>query len=281
MPSRWQIRLPGVDAARVTPEQVHAVVSGWFDATVEAHQQRRKAYSVSMPYPAGGAAPHGVAAGGSAIVEVGLVDDALVDRLHTGAARGRRLRFGSQLCTLEREPCQTHGIPWSELDRPSAAVAWGLRFVTLTTFRRGNAFTPNPGLRPILGGLRQVWRTCAPAGLPPLVLDLATEPVWLTAIAVSSRTVRVGGLLVSGFTGRLRLACDAPAEVAGAVDRLLRLAPYCGVGAYTTRGFGTVRLDPATAPPTSRRADHDRAGAVEKPPGRGVLLPAGPQPGPG
>jgi CRISPR/Cas system endoribonuclease Cas6 (RAMP superfamily) len=115
--------------------------------------------------------------------------------------------------------------------------------MTLTTFRRGKSFTPNPGLKPILGGLRQVWHTCAPAGLPPLALDLATEPVWLTAIEVSSRTVRVDGRIVSGFTGRLRLACDAPAEVAGAVDRLVRLAPYCGVGAHTTRGFGTVRLE--------------------------------------
>ncbi|MBN1173571.1 MAG: CRISPR system precrRNA processing endoribonuclease RAMP protein Cas6 [Micromonosporaceae bacterium] len=241
MPSRWQIRLPGVDAARVTPEQVHAVVSGWFDATAEAHQQRRKAYSVSMPQ----------VADGSTVIEVGLVDDGLVDRLFAGAARGTRLRFGSQWTVLGRDPYQTGGIPWGELNRPSAATAWGLRFVTLTTFRRGNAFTPNPGLKPILGGLRQVWKTCAPPDMSPLVLNLATEPVWLTAIEVSSRIVRVDGRIVSGFTGRLRLACDAPAEVAGAVDRLLRLAPYCGVGAYTTRGFGTVRLE---TPSTARQA---------------------------
>ena len=233
MPSRWTVRLPRMDATRVTPEQVHAVVSGWFDTAPGAHEQQRKAYSVSLPRPTGD----------HTVIGIGLVDDRLVDPLHTGAGRGRRLRFGSQTTVLDRDPCQTHGIPWAELNKPSAATSWSLRFVTLTTFRRGNAFTPNPGLKPILGSLRQVWRASAPPELPPLVLELTPEPVWLTAIDVSSRTTRVNDLLVSGFTGRLRFACDGPPAVVAAVDRLVRLSAYAGVGAYTTRGFGVVRVE--------------------------------------
>jgi len=99
--------------------------------------------------------------------------------------------------------------------------------------------------KPILGGLRRAWLVAAPPGLAPLVLDLTPEPVWLTDIEVSSQVALVNGRVVSGFTGRLRFACDAAPEVAAAVDRLVRLAPYSGVGAYTTRGFGTVRVESA------------------------------------
>lgn len=254
MPSRWQVRLPGLDPVRVTPEQLHGVMSGWFDTTEAAHHQHRKGYSVS---------PARAVAGG-AVLEVGLVDDALVDRLHEGAELGRRLRFGSQYTVVDRDPCQVAGVPWSQLDLPSPATVWPLRFVSLTTFRRGNAFSPYPGLKPILGGLRHTWQTFAPPQLQPLILDLAEDPVWVRSIDVASRVVHVGGLVVSGFTGRMTLACDAAAETAGAVDRLLRLAPFAGVGGYTSRGFGTVRIEttpgqrvppsPAGAPDAAVRA---------------------------
>ena len=81
-----------------------------------------------------------------------------------------------------------------------------LRMITPTTFRRGDKFTPNPALAPILGGLRRAWRSHAPTTATPIVLDLAADPVWLTDIAVSSRVLRINNRVVSAFTGRLRFA---------------------------------------------------------------------------
>lgn len=48
-------------------------------------------------------------------------------------------------------------------------------------------------------------------------------------------------IVVSGCVGFIRL--EAPDHAtAGVADALLRFAEYTGVGAYTARGFGVMRL---------------------------------------
>ena len=235
MPSRWEVRLPDINPDRVTPEKLHAVVSRWLDGTVADHRRNdKKPYSVSMAHPTDG----------GALIEIGVARDELRDQLLACAVPGRRLEFDNQSTVLDSAPRQIDDIPWSALDSPSAATAWCIRFVTPTTFKRGNRTTPNTSLKPILGSLRKAWGIWAPPDLAPLVLDLTLEPVWLTDVANLNSEVRyVKGNVVSGFTGRMWFACDATAEVAAAVDRLVRLAPYSGVGAHTTHGFGVVRVE--------------------------------------
>jgi CRISPR-associated endoribonuclease Cas6 len=252
MPSRWEVHLPGIDPDSVTPERLHAVVAGWFDTTAGAHQDKLKAYSAS-------ARPAGTAT----VIEVGLVDDTLVDRLYTSAGVGARVRVGYRTVVLDADPRQTNGVPWTQLHKATTATAWGLHVHTPATFRRGNTFTPNPAPKAILGGLRRVWQTFAPKDLSALVLELTPEPVWLTDITVTSAVLRVNGRVMSAFTGRIRFACDTTAQTAAAVDRLVRLAPYSGIGAYTGWGFGTVRTDttrpgptlPSAGVPTTRPAE--------------------------
>jgi CRISPR-associated endoribonuclease Cas6 len=252
MPSRWRVTLPAIDAATVRLEHLHAAVSGWFDHDVRAHGADSKPYTVS---------PAHVAETGTAL-EISLLEDALVDQLHVAAAPGARIRLGSAWVRIAHPPVQVAAITWDELSAAGSNTAWCLRFVTPTTFRRGNNFTPSPSLRAILGSLRRSWRL-APPGVAPMQLELTPEPVWLTDIDVASHVLKVNGRTVSGFTGRLRFVCDAGPDVAAAVDRLVRLAPYAGVGAYTTRGFGMVCPEPTWAqspgpprtpyPPTAAR----------------------------
>lgn len=240
MPSRWRIALSEIDPTRVRVEHLHAVVSGWFDTTEEAHRAPAKPYTVSPPtrHPAGPAA-----------FEVTLLDDALANRLLTRAAPGVRVRLGAQHARVV-DAEQIAATPWSHLaGGDSGANAWCLRFVTPTTFRRGNSFTPWPAPSPVLGGLRAAWRRFAPPGLAPLVLDLATDPVWVTDVDGANEVLRVDNLTVSGFVGRIRYACDAAPETRVAVDRLIRLAPYAGIGAHTTRGLGQVRPEPTWRQP--------------------------------
>ncbi|MFC0438052.1 CRISPR system precrRNA processing endoribonuclease RAMP protein Cas6 [Kutzneria buriramensis] len=47
---------------------------------------------------------------------------------------------------------------------------------------------------------------------------------------------------VGGFRGQVRFALDAPGFDPAGVSALARLAPFSGIGAYTTRGFGGARL---------------------------------------
>lgn len=234
MPSRWEVMLPGVDAATVKLEHVHAVVSGWFDADGDVHRAHHKPYSVSPAREADG----------GAVIELGLLDDGLVDRLATRAAPGVRVRLGSRWSRVASPPRQVAAAPWPALAVSGTASAWCLRFVTPTTFRRGNAFTPNPSLKAIVGSLRNSWKRSAPASVGPIELDLSRDPLWVTDVEVVSRVVKVNDLIVSGFVGRLRFACDGGEEVATTVDRLIRLAPFAGVGAHTTRGFGVTRPEP-------------------------------------
>ena len=48
-------------------------------------------------------------------------------------------------------------------------------------------------------------------------------------------------VLVGGFVGTVRYAVDGSVADPQVIDALVALAPFSGVGAYTTRGFGGVR----------------------------------------
>jgi CRISPR-associated endoribonuclease Cas6 len=232
MPSRWEITLPTVTPGTVRLEHLHAVVSTWLDEP-GTHHAHTKPYSVSPPRDG----DHGP------VIEVGLLDDRLADRLLSRAAPGVRVRLGRTVLTLSRPPRQIAGSGWAALAERRTTRSWCLRFATPLTFRRGNKFTPLPAPRPLLGSLRQAWSAHAPADLEPIILDLAQDPVWVTDIAGSNEVSKVNGRIVSGFVGRLRLESDADPLTTAAIDRVLRLAPYSGVGAYTTRGFGVTRLE--------------------------------------
>lgn len=239
VPSRWEVGLPGVDAAAVRLEWVHAVVSSWFDGEGGVdHAAKMKPYAVS---------PARSAEGGAA-VEVGLLDDTLASRLLSRAAGGVAVRLGQSVVRLRSGPRQVAAVRWADLARPTPARAWCLRFVTPVTFRRGDKFTPWPDPSAVLGGLRARWRAFAPAELPALELDMSTGPVWVTDVDGASEVARVDGRTVCGFVGLLRLECDASGQTASAVDSLVRLVPFSGVGAYTTRGFGLTRVEPTRVP---------------------------------
>jgi CRISPR-associated endoribonuclease Cas6 len=244
MPTRWEITLPGVQAANVRLEHLHALVSSWLDEP-DGHHATAKPYSVAPPR----------AVGGTTVIEIGLLVDALADRLAACAAVGARVRLGSTFSCVASTR-RVAALDWQPAGEGTDARAWVLRFVSPTTFRRRNAFTPTPSLQAILGSLRRTWRMFRPADVADVILDLTPEPVWLTDIHVDSQVLRVDNRIVSGFVGWLRFVCDPDdGEVADAVDRLVALAPYAGVGAYTTRGFGVTRCEPTRPQPGHNRRD--------------------------
>lgn len=186
---------------------------------------------------------------GGGALRVGLLDAALVSRLHElrGAdLAGLRITGPlQQLAACER----------SALRRGHRGCQWDVEFVTPVTIRQGDHFLPWPAPRAVLGSLRQTWQTFGADEAGPIELDLRLDPVVVLAVTGKSHTERVplkapsrrpatgrqGAVTVGGFLGRLtyRLVGSVdPTQVA----TLFRLAPFAGIGAYTLRGFGAVAL---------------------------------------
>jgi CRISPR-associated endoribonuclease Cas6 len=238
MPSRWELLLPTQTPEAVRLEHLHAVVSRWFDADLAAHHGKAKGYTVS-PLRAGPRGP---------VVEIGLIDDALVEPLLAQVTPESVIRLGRTHVTVPEAPAQVAAVSWQSLAERGTSTAWCLRFVTPLTFRRGNKFTPMPAPKTILASLRASWRAFAPADIAQPDLDLALDPVWVTDIDGVNDVREVNGRTVSGFVGALRIECDAEPHVAHAVDQVVRLAPFSGVGAHTTRGFGVTRIEQTWQP---------------------------------
>lgn len=212
---------------------MHRTLSQWLDT--DHHAQRK---------------PWSWVADASDLV-IGLLDDRLADRLVPAAdaagipvrrvatASWSELRNGTGLRTGTAPP---NG---SEPRNGRAWDGWCLRFVSPVTFRRGNLFLPWPSPSTVFGSLRSTWRSFGAPAVGDLELDLHLDPLVVTAISGASRTERVTvhkheSVLVGGFVGTVRYALEGAVD-RHAVDALVRLAPFSGVGAYTTRGFGGVR----------------------------------------
>jgi CRISPR-associated endoribonuclease Cas6 len=219
MPSLWRLPLPdgGVDR-----RQVHRRLASWLDVD---HHASRKPWSWKAT---------------DSGIEIGLLDDGLADRLAQ--------RAGRDLTRLS-------AVPW-HVPTLSKSPEWTVEFVSPVAFRRGNRLVPWPSPSAVFGSLRADWRAFAAPHAGDVDLDLSVDPVIVTAIEGASVVERfvlhdrpnvAGGVpvrvTVGGFRGRVTYAVDGPLG-ATAVASLLAIAPYAGVGAHTTRGFGGVRLCP-------------------------------------
>ena len=215
MPSLWGCRWNG--AADLDRSAVHRTLSRWLDGD---HHAQRKPWSWT-----------GVS---DRELLIGLLDDRLTDRLRSGAdATNMPVR-------------QVAATSWSELRSGRARDCWQLEFTSPVTFRRGNRFLPWPSPSAVFGSLRAAWRHFGAPAVGDLELDLRLDPLVVTTVCGASRTERVtvheqASVLVGGFVGTVRYAVDGGVADPQVIDALVALAPFSGVGAYTTRGFGGVR----------------------------------------
>ncbi len=220
MPSLWEMPVPGGVLDR---RRLHGLLASWLDSD---HRADRKAWSWKATTTG---------------IEIGVLDDKVVERLLAGA--GRRVR-------------QVAAVAWSEV-AAGPGRAWAVEFVSPVTFRRGNRLLPWPSPSAVLGSLRADWRRFAAPHAGDLEVDLALDPVVVTDVRGASEVERfvlherpdASGkrvpvqVTVGGFRGRVTYAVEDPG-LRDAVGKLLAIAPYAGVGAHTTRGFGGVRVRP-------------------------------------
>jgi CRISPR-associated endoribonuclease Cas6 len=218
MPSLWEMPVPGGALDR---RRLHGLLASWLDTE---HRADRKAWSWKAM---------------STGIEIGVLDDGLVGRLLAGA--GSRVR-------------QVAAVPWSDVASGSGRE-WAVEFVSPVTFRRGNRLLPWPSPSAVLGSLRADWRRFGAPHAGDLEVDLALDPVVVTEVTGASEVERFVlherpdatgkrvpvQVTVGGFRGRVTYAVESPG-LRDAVGKLLAIAPYAGVGAHTTRGFGGVRV---------------------------------------
>lgn len=237
MPSIWHWPLD--ITAPPDRRALHALLCRWLDTD---HKAKTKPWRWSTHQR-----------GARHTIEIGLLDDTLTPRLLAGHDAHRR-RHGSTITPLHQVAATT----WAQLATPRDRHTWAFHFTTPLTFRRGDRFLPWPAPAPVFGSLRATWRTFAAPHTGDLNLDLALDPLIVTAINGTSTTETVTlkdpppgcgdriTVTVTGFLGTVHYTADGRIDTT-AVDTLARLAPYAGIGAYTTRGFGAVQLTPAYA----------------------------------
>lgn len=211
MPTLWRCQWPNPDRAIV-----HCRLSRWLDSD---HHAQRKPWSWTAQ---------------SSDLLIGLLDDRLTDHL---------VQCADAAGTPVQQVAKTD---WAQLRSGRPGDCWQLEFISPVTFRRGNRFLPWPSPSAVFGSLRAAWRHFGAPAAGDLKLDLRLDPLVVTAVCGSSRTERVivhnnESVLVGGFVGTVRYALDGAADPE-AVGALVRLAQFSGVGAYTTRGFGGVRI---------------------------------------
>ena len=117
---------------------------------------------------------------------------------------------------------------------------WGVELRTLTTFRIGREYDPDPTPVRVLGHLRSRWSAFAPDDLR----YLTHTPLDRMGLAEASRQLervvdRAYQHDVRGVTGRVEQRADAAGEDdAAAIGGWLALAHFAGIGYGTSRGYG-------------------------------------------
>jgi CRISPR-associated endoribonuclease Cas6 len=267
MPSRWEVLLAGPAAAPVPLTAPQAVLSGWLDDRSAGQpgrsghddQARKWACGPLLAAPAAGPGQ-----GGPAIVlHVRLLDDSLAGRLRAATPAGARVRLGAQYYEVAAPASLIEEASWQGLRHWPGTRAWQIRFITPACFRRGNRTSPWPAPETVARGLAERWRRLHPQTAPPPPPP-GPGPVWVSDLdgrnevqALTRNLRRDGGRqpqeeIISGYTGRIRYACDqGTSDDAATFHALISFAAYAGVGAHTTYGFGVISPEPTWQPPTT------------------------------
>lgn len=126
--------------------------------------------------------------------------------------------------------------------------AWSIAFLSPATLRSGTQSYPAFEAGRILSGLQSRWNRHVGDVYGSIDVSAALSSVRITDIDGHSVIHRIGGFTVSGFVGHIRYVTADP-ESAAPVDLLWRLGEFVGVGSYTTRGLGRIRMEPTWKAP--------------------------------
>ncbi|WP_429726103.1 CRISPR system precrRNA processing endoribonuclease RAMP protein Cas6 [Aeromicrobium duanguangcaii] len=262
---RWHLEFQGDDLPRATPRHLHAAVSWLVD---EDHQAPEKPWSVLPPRrsPLGGT-----------VVEIATLDEGAGRRLLDRARAGHGLRLGDYHLRLEQPPVPLDEARFLPTWRSSGADRWTLTFRSPTAISAQKKYSPWLDPSSVIRSLLLRWN----ALYSPEHHLVIPEPRILSRVSVtafSGETVdaimyeghhsRTGSnknpyrgakaalvephqpRIDQAFVGSMTYTCN-DSHLAPLVELLFSWAPFAGIGARTTRGFGAVTVNasqPSTRP---------------------------------
>lgn len=234
MPSVWEITIEAEPSTTLNPERIHAIISGWLDEPDE-HHTSLKAYSTRPPT---------MIVSGLYSIRIGLLDDALINRLSTSVQANRGdIHLGKMPARIIASRL-INLWDWDDFaERAEPIEQIRFRFTSPTMFRHGVAHHQRPSPSGLFTPLRRKWeRFYGKAPHCPIDDDL----IRLTRFDVVPTTVRFRGRNWTGVTGAADLDISALREEhRAALDAITAIVPFSGIGAYTTSGFGaTDRVGP-------------------------------------
>ncbi len=238
-------------SAGVEGQHLQANVCRWLGQTEEEHRAPVQPFSISLL----GSYGHDPQ---RQVFELGVIDDAFAMRALRGLDReaGSTLRLGPAEARLAwASPGTRWERTWVDLVRSSrAGSGWRVHCLTPMLFRNRNEdlVLPHPGSMVI--SLARRWERFAPFapdgsewtgrrridGLPRMeIADLCGETA---AVRIRSRDGRGDRV---GFVGAVDLVPNSSASDGqlAAMDALLCLAEFAGLGSMTTAGLGVAAVE--------------------------------------
>lgn len=242
----WQVPFRGVPSSKVHPSGVHALLGRWFGEGGAHHDP--KCYSVM-----------GLGSTGDLVVAtVGLMDDRLAERL-ADLPPGHAHRFGDHpghVGVVVAEPRLVRQSSWEQLAAQGPARRWRLELRTPLCFRRGSVPSPWPDPHRVVNSLVDRW-TLGSGEAPPFPVpdsrnvlvthvDLETFDADGTPQNSRRRSEGANGPQIVGAVGEVewqwlpdrRFGDDI--HGAAALNALLALCNFTGVGSYPQFGMGRV-----------------------------------------
>ncbi|MCL6606418.1 MAG: CRISPR-associated endoribonuclease Cas6 [Paenibacillus sp.] len=197
-------------------------------------------------------------------LKIGLLNkrgfDVLGDVLFPLAAIQGKIAIGGAEFVLEEVKLRGHPwasiLNWDELltldgalhydtakkDIPNFDNMFSFRFLTPTTFRRGdkNRIVPDPEL--VFGSLLDRWNAYAPEKFPAELKQRFASEIIISRISIKSDLYELKHQSMLGFIGLCAYTVvDSDTGLMSVIQKLSSFAIFCGVGQKTTMGMGVCR----------------------------------------
>ena len=243
MPQVFRVYLDLEGDGLPAPEHMRGFASTLFEKGIDAdHHGQIKPYTVGRFVPLG----RRIWA-----LDLTVTVDSLAPVVHDRLVPGHTVFLGPLSGVVSAPPVTISARPWADLAAAPPITGVELSFDTPVVFRHqgGQHAAPTPSL--VFGHLRRRWRNLDPGTAPDVSFQEIEFGIDLSGTRVMARgagssdagTGRTAAIQVAAFAGTAAIdVIEATMPERIALGALAGAAPFLGMGAWTTAGFGAVSL---------------------------------------
>ncbi len=166
---------------------------------------------------------------------LGIIDDHLLNelkKLNGSSIEVKKAGINGILSVKVKEE-----IRWSDLWEPRSQKA-RITFRTPVSFLKGKRYNALPVVDLVFSSLVRKWNAYA-----PVEIDLGDfeEGAWITSFNIRTKKENLERFIFVGALGWITIKFDRARQMTG--NALLRFGTYSGVGAKTSFGFGSIKVE--------------------------------------